>query len=75
MCSGATPVALTVMNYLSWCSVTVGSGMPSSAASQTVCVADGSVNLEARRPSVASSSGRTRGTTPPATTVAATLER
>src|SRR5580704_2591954 len=46
-CSGATPIALTVNNYLSWCSVSVAGGAASSAASQTVCVASGSVDLTA----------------------------
>jgi hypothetical protein len=45
-CSGAAPVALTVKNYLDWCSVAVGGGPPSST-SQTVCVADGAVSLTA----------------------------
>jgi hypothetical protein len=46
-CSGSTPVALTVKNYLAWCSVTVDGGTASAAAEQTVCVADGSVTLDA----------------------------
>jgi hypothetical protein len=46
-CSGATPVALTVKNYLSWCSVTVAGGAATAAASQTVCVAAGNVNVSA----------------------------
>jgi collagen type VII alpha len=40
-CSGATPVALKVKNFLSWCSVTVGTTAASSAAEQTICVASG----------------------------------
>ncbi len=46
-CSGATPVALTVLNYLKWCSVTVAGGTPSIEASETVCVAKGTVDLAA----------------------------
>jgi hypothetical protein len=47
-CSGATPVALTVKNYLSWCDVSVNGRAASSAASQTTCVAAGSVPLTAQ---------------------------
>jgi hypothetical protein len=46
-CGSATPVALTVKNYLSWCAVTVGTGAPVQTDSQTVCVADGTVALSA----------------------------
>lgn len=46
-CSGATPVALTVLNYDAWCSVKVAGGTGSVSATQTVCVADGAVTLEA----------------------------
>jgi hypothetical protein len=46
-CSGATPVALTVLNFDAWCTVSVAGGTGSALASQTVCVADGSVALEA----------------------------
>ena len=46
-CSGATPVALTVKNYLSRCDVSVAGGAPSSAAAQSVCVAAGAVPLTA----------------------------
>lgn len=47
-CSGATPVALTVKNYLSWCTVTVaGHALATIPADQTVCVASGSVSLSA----------------------------
>lgn len=46
-CSGATPAALTVKNYLSWCSVSVGGHPASTAVSQTVCVAPGVVTLSA----------------------------
>jgi hypothetical protein len=40
-------VALTVKNYLSWCSVAVGGQAASIAPSQTVCVAAGSVPVAA----------------------------
>lgn len=46
-CSGTTPVQLTVKNYLAWCSVSVDGAAPSSAASQTTCVASGAVQLTA----------------------------
>lgn len=47
-CSGATPVALTVKNYRTWCSVSVAGMASSPAASQTVCVASGAtVSLSA----------------------------
>ncbi len=46
-CSGTTPVALTVKNYESWCSITVDSSPASSAAEDTVCVPDGSVSVTA----------------------------
>lgn len=41
--ASAAMVTLTVKNYLSWCSVTIENGSPSSAASQTVMVPAGSV--------------------------------
>jgi hypothetical protein len=44
-CSGDTPVELTVLNYLSWCDVTVAGGASSSAATIKTCVADGTVTL------------------------------
>jgi hypothetical protein len=47
-CSGATPVSLTVKNYLSWCSVSVDGGAESSAGVQTVCVADGMIKVDAK---------------------------
>ncbi len=46
-CSGATPVALTVKNYLSWCSVSVAGQPASTAGEQTLCVAPGAVPLSA----------------------------
>ncbi len=46
VCSGATPVALTVKNYFGWCKVTVGTN-PESTTDQTVCVAAGAVNVSA----------------------------
>jgi len=46
-------VALTVLNYLDWCSVSVNGGSGSTAASQTVCVADGTVDLTAKPASAA----------------------
>ncbi len=46
-CSGSTPAALTVKNYLDWCAVSIEGAAPSSAATQTVCVADGTVALSA----------------------------
>jgi len=46
-CSGAKPVALTVLNVDAWCTVTVAGGTASAADSQTVCVADGPVTLDA----------------------------
>jgi hypothetical protein len=36
-----------VLNYLSWCSVSVNGGAPSSSASQTVNVAPGTIPLTA----------------------------
>lgn len=39
-CSGNTPIELTVKNYLNWCDVSVAGGAASTAAVQTVCVAD-----------------------------------
>jgi hypothetical protein len=44
---GGNCVALTVKNYLSWCSVSVGGRTASSGAAQTVCVAPGAVSLSA----------------------------
>lgn len=46
-CSGATPVALTVKNFDSWCDLSVAGHAATSAASQTVCVAAGAVALVA----------------------------
>jgi hypothetical protein len=46
-CGGATPIALTVKNYLNWCSVSVAGGTAVSDAAQTVCVAAGAIDLEA----------------------------
>ncbi|MEZ4234256.1 MAG: hypothetical protein R3B89_34090 [Polyangiaceae bacterium] len=46
-CSGSTPVALTVKNYLKWCSVSVAGESASTDAEQTVCVPEGAVNLSA----------------------------
>ena len=46
-CHGSTPVTLTVLNVLVWCSVSIEGGSPSSAAQQTVCVAPGIVNVAA----------------------------
>jgi len=46
-CSGSTPVALTVQNYLSWCAVSVAGDAATTNATQTVCVADGAVPLTA----------------------------
>jgi hypothetical protein len=46
-CSGSTPVSLTVKNFLSWCSVSVAGAAVSSAATQTMCVAAGPVDLSA----------------------------
>jgi hypothetical protein len=46
-CSGATPVALTVKNHLSWCSVSVSGQAASSASAQTLCVAPGPIALSA----------------------------
>ena len=46
-CSGSTPVSLTLENFLTWCSVSVAGGAASSAATQTMCVAAGTVNLSA----------------------------
>ena len=40
-------VALTVLNFLSWCSVSVAGGAASSAAEQSVCVPAGAVSLSA----------------------------
>lgn len=47
MCSGATPIELTVKNALVWCDVVVNGGAPSGAAEQKVCVAPGTYDLEA----------------------------
>ena len=46
-CTGATPVELTVINTLVWCSVSIAGGAASPAAQQTVCVAPGVVDLSA----------------------------
>jgi hypothetical protein len=46
-CGGATPVSLTVKNFLSWCSVSVAGAAASSGATQTMCVATGAVDLSA----------------------------
>jgi hypothetical protein len=46
-CTGSTPVTLTVLNVLVWCSVSIEGAAPSSAAAQTVCVAPGIVSLAA----------------------------
>jgi|GEM_PF-2001532 hypothetical protein len=46
-CSGTTPVSLTVKNFSSWCSVSVAGAAASSAATQTMCVAAGAVDLSA----------------------------
>jgi hypothetical protein len=46
-CGSATPVALTVKNFVSWCSVSVAGAAASSAATQTMCVAAGAVDLSA----------------------------
>jgi hypothetical protein len=46
-CTGATPVSLTVDNFRMWCSVSVAGGAASSAPTQTMCVAAGTVNLSA----------------------------
>lgn len=46
-CHGSTPVTLTVLNVLVWCSVSIEGGSPWSGAQQTVCVAPGIVNLAA----------------------------
>lgn len=45
-CSGATPVALTIKNYISWCNVTVDGNAP-VGADQTVCVAAGPIDVSA----------------------------
>jgi hypothetical protein len=48
MCTGATPVALTVKNFDSWCTVSVNGGAGSFLGQQTVCVAAGAtVDLSA----------------------------
>jgi hypothetical protein len=44
--SGAC-VDLTVLNYLAWCSVSIAGDKASAAKSQTVCVAEGTVDLVA----------------------------
>jgi hypothetical protein len=46
-CASPTPVALTVKNYLSWCSVAVAGQPASTAVAQTLCVAPGRVPLTA----------------------------
>jgi hypothetical protein len=44
---GASCVDLTVLNYLSWCSVSVAGATASTDASQTACVPAGAVSLSA----------------------------
>jgi hypothetical protein len=44
---GCNGTLLTVNNIISWCTVTVGSNAPSTAATQTVCVAGSSVSISA----------------------------
>jgi hypothetical protein len=46
-CGGATPVELTVMNFESWCSVSIAGGTASTDATVTQCVAAGIVDLSA----------------------------
>jgi len=46
-CSGSTPVALTVKNILSWCSVSVAGMASSTSPSTTDCVAAGPIALSA----------------------------
>jgi hypothetical protein len=46
-CAGAASVALTVKNYLSWCSVSVEGQPASTAVAQTVCVPPRPVPLSA----------------------------
>ncbi len=46
-CSGSTPTALTVKNYLAKCSVSVAGHAASSLTSQTFCVAAGAAPLSA----------------------------
>jgi hypothetical protein len=46
-CGVYTPVQLTVMNYLSWCSVSVNGGTPSTAPVTTTCVGTGTTTLDA----------------------------
>jgi hypothetical protein len=47
-CSGGAPVSLTVMNFKNWCSVSVAGGADSTNATETVCVAAGTVKLDAK---------------------------
>ena len=47
----AGTVALTVKNYLNWCSVTVNGGAASSGAQQVVNVQPGAITLTAKRAS------------------------
>lgn len=47
LCGGATPAAVTVANFLDWCSVSVAGHPASTAGAQTVCVASGPVALSA----------------------------
>jgi hypothetical protein len=47
VCSGNTPVALTVNDYLSWCSISIKGAAASTAPSQVVCVAPGALTLTA----------------------------
>lgn len=46
-CSGSTPVALTVKNFDSWCSVSVAGMASSTSSTVTDCVAAGQVALSA----------------------------
>ncbi len=41
-------MALTVLNFEGWCSITINGGAASTTASTTTCVADGSVTLTAK---------------------------
>lgn len=45
--SGGGMTALTVKNYLNWCSVTVGNGTATTGATQTVDVTPGAITLKA----------------------------
>jgi len=46
-CSGATPVLLTIKNYMSGCMVAVGANSTSTLPAQQVCVADGKLTVAA----------------------------